>query len=161
MDKEACCAVIHGVAKSRIRLRDWTELNLILMLSYKQSWGSLIKKVATSCQIGSIFFPSPPFPPPLASVTSFSPIPSPFSLFPFCPLLFILQVCFNLISGSCLNIAVYPLSMSDANPHHSSSSFKKPLAPCSIFLSTPSPAIVLSSFSLSSLLSKENLLHGI
>ena len=26
MDREACCAVIHGVAKSRTRLRDWTEL---------------------------------------------------------------------------------------------------------------------------------------
>ena len=43
-----------------------------------------------------------------------------------------------------------PLSVSDANPHHSSSSFKEPLAPCSIFLSTPRPAIVLSSFNLSS-----------
>ena len=27
MDGEAWCAVIHGVAKSRIRLGDWTELN--------------------------------------------------------------------------------------------------------------------------------------
>ena len=27
MDREACCAVIHGVSKSRIRLSDWTELN--------------------------------------------------------------------------------------------------------------------------------------
>ena len=26
MDREACCAVIHGVAKSRTRLSDWTEL---------------------------------------------------------------------------------------------------------------------------------------
>ena len=27
MDREASCAVIHGVAKSRTRLSDWTELN--------------------------------------------------------------------------------------------------------------------------------------
>ena len=27
MDRKAWCAVIHGVAKSRTRLSDWTELN--------------------------------------------------------------------------------------------------------------------------------------
>ena len=27
MDREPCCAAVHGVSKSRIRLRDWTELN--------------------------------------------------------------------------------------------------------------------------------------
>jgi len=27
MDREACCAVIHGVTKSRTQLSDWTELN--------------------------------------------------------------------------------------------------------------------------------------
>ena len=27
MDREACCAAIHGVAKSRTWLSDWTELN--------------------------------------------------------------------------------------------------------------------------------------
>ena len=28
MDREAWCAESHGVAKSRTRLSDWTELNL-------------------------------------------------------------------------------------------------------------------------------------
>ena len=27
MDREACCAVVHGVAESRTWLSDWTELN--------------------------------------------------------------------------------------------------------------------------------------
>ena len=27
MDREACCAAIHGVTNSQTRLSDWTELN--------------------------------------------------------------------------------------------------------------------------------------
>ena len=33
MNKEAWCAVVHGVAKSRARLSDWTELNYWICLS--------------------------------------------------------------------------------------------------------------------------------
>ena len=32
MDREACCAVVHGVAKSPTRLSDWTELKLLFLL---------------------------------------------------------------------------------------------------------------------------------
>ena len=39
MDREAWHAGIHGVAKSRTRLSDWTELNLLkMMFRYWQLW---------------------------------------------------------------------------------------------------------------------------
>ena len=49
MDREAWRAAVHGVTKSRIRLSDWTELNII--------WKFLLK--ADSIIFSSLFF-SPP-----------------------------------------------------------------------------------------------------
>ena len=40
MDREAWCAMIHEVTKSRTRLRDWTELNWVLDYGYLQ-WSHL------------------------------------------------------------------------------------------------------------------------
>ena len=43
MDKEACCAAVHGVTKSQTQLNDWTELNIKVVychpayLTYMQS----------------------------------------------------------------------------------------------------------------------------
>ena len=38
MDREAWCAVIHGVPKSRTRLSDWTELNWILTRVWRKKF---------------------------------------------------------------------------------------------------------------------------
>ena len=38
MGREAWRAAIHGVAKSRTRLNDWTELNWTLFVSFEDSW---------------------------------------------------------------------------------------------------------------------------
>ena len=43
MDREAWRAAIHGVAKSRTRLRDWTELNWTMVLSnWNIQWKHLL-----------------------------------------------------------------------------------------------------------------------
>ena len=36
MDREACRAAVHGVAKSWTQLQDWTELNW--KIQYKKKW---------------------------------------------------------------------------------------------------------------------------
>ena len=49
MDREAWCATVHGVEKSRTRLRDWTELNWCFFVN----WGIFIvfSSVTQSCLI--------------------------------------------------------------------------------------------------------------
>ena len=41
MDREAWCAVVHGVAKSRTRLSDWTELNPFMSFLTSKTWQKL------------------------------------------------------------------------------------------------------------------------
>ena len=44
MDREAWCAVIHGVTKSRTRLSDWIELNWTLVMSVYLEFSSKLDK---------------------------------------------------------------------------------------------------------------------
>ena len=52
MDREAWRAVIHGVAKSRTRLSDWTELNWKWGIQIEKSYPNKIRQTYITC-IGS------------------------------------------------------------------------------------------------------------
>ena len=50
MDREAWCAVMHGVTKSRTRLSDWTELNWSIIWC-KENWSLISGLPLISCMI--------------------------------------------------------------------------------------------------------------
>jgi len=43
MDTEPWCAAVHGIAKSRTRLSDWTELKLVYLWRLEASWFAFCK----------------------------------------------------------------------------------------------------------------------
>ena len=58
MDREAWCAVVHAVAKSRTQLSDWTKLNW--KGSKKSKWYAVVEMYYFSLQ-GKVFFALAPY----------------------------------------------------------------------------------------------------
>ena len=75
MNREACCAAIHGVTKSRTRLSDCTKLNVTDILVIV-SWGPPLRP-GLSFQAPSTFFS---WTPTLALLSTFKPTLFPLSL---------------------------------------------------------------------------------
>ena len=75
MDREAWRAVVHGVAKSRTRLNDWTELNLLYSDHLKSHWLTFCCLLGTVVALGDTEWVKP-------SARSQNPIPL---LPPNCP----------------------------------------------------------------------------
>ena len=57
MDREACCAAIHGVAKSQTQLSDWTELSVVTI--YNGCANVLLHLQVHSCLFSYLFSQRP------------------------------------------------------------------------------------------------------
>jgi len=57
MDREALCAAVHGVAKSRMWLSDWTELNWII-ISHRSKISAFLLDFIRYSKCFFLFFPN-------------------------------------------------------------------------------------------------------